>query len=86
MTNPVTPVLEKPVKVHGDVMGGQAMTNEEGQAYYLETMPRPRRRLLKIGECRYCDVNRNEPMMPSHDASIRCESGQSFHCTCDTCF
>lgn len=47
--------------------------------------PPIRRCLLPVGECAYCDANRDE-MMPPHDASSRCESGKHPHCTCDTCF
>ena len=38
------------------------------------------------GECAYCDDYGDDPMMPSHDASPRCESGRHPHCTCDTCY
>lgn len=38
------------------------------------------------GECAYCDAHRDDPMMPSHTASARCESGRHPHCTCDTCY
>jgi len=44
----------------------------------------PRRRVP--GECSYCDKWGDDPMMPSHTASARCESGRRPHCTCDTCF
>jgi hypothetical protein len=46
----------------------------------------PPRRLLPPGECAYCDAHRDDPMMPSHTPSERCESGKRPHCTCDTCF
>ena len=39
-----------------------------------------------IGECTYCDANRNDTMMPSHTSSASCESGKHPHCTCDVCF
>ena len=42
------------------------------------------RRLEK--DCKYCNENAFEPMMPNHNASLRCESGRHNHCTCDTCF
>jgi hypothetical protein len=38
------------------------------------------------GECSFCDKYRDDPMMPPHTASDRCESGKHSHCTCDTCF
>lgn len=38
------------------------------------------------GECAYCDEYGDDPNMPYHDASPRCESGKHPHCTCDTCF
>lgn len=44
------------------------------------------RHILPPGECVTCDRHRGETMMPSHDASPRCESGRHNHCTCDTCF
>lgn len=28
----------------------------------------------------------NEIFAPRHKASVRCESGKTPHCTCDTCF
>lgn len=43
-------------------------------------------RIMPLGECAYCDKWRHDPMMPSHSASERCESGKRNHCTCDTCF
>lgn len=46
----------------------------------------PPLRILPVGRCAYCDANRNDPMMPNHFASPRCESGGRAHCTCDTCF
>lgn len=45
----------------------------------------PQRRRPK-GECAYCDEYGDDPNMPYHDASPRCESGKRPHCTCDTCF
>ncbi len=46
-----------------------------------------RRRLSTVGECAYCDAERNgSGFHPHHDASDRCESGKHNHCTCDTCF
>jgi hypothetical protein len=66
------------------------MTNEEGLAYYCETVPMPKRRRHKAspGECPFCDRERARGNMthPSHDASDRCESGKRPHCTCDTCW
>lgn len=44
----------------------------------------PRRR--RVEGCSYCEQNKGASMMPSHDASLRCESGKRPHCTCDTCF
>ena len=40
------------------------------------------------GECRLCDRARetDDKMMPSHTASIVCESGRRPHCTCDKCY
>lgn len=46
----------------------------------------PRRRLAPKGECRFCDENHAEGMMPSHDASHRCQSGKKPHCTCHICY
>jgi hypothetical protein len=46
----------------------------------------PRVRRLMPGLCGTCDQYRDNPMMPSHGASPRCESGGHTHCTCDTCF
>ena len=46
----------------------------------------PRRHWLIPGECAYCDAHRQDPMMPFHDASARCESGKHSHCSCDVCF
>jgi hypothetical protein len=43
-------------------------------------------RRLPPGECAYCDEHGDDPMMPRHMASSRCESGKRPHCTCDTCF
>ena len=45
-----------------------------------------RRTRLPPGECSYCDRDRNDTMMPPHDASRFCESGKHDHCTCDTCY
>jgi hypothetical protein len=45
----------------------------------------PRRRKA-LGECAYCDEWGDDPNMPYHEASTRCESGKRPHCTCDTCF
>jgi hypothetical protein len=47
--------------------------------------PKHRRRRPK-GECSYCDQFGDDPMMPRHTPSDRCESGKHPHCTCDTCF
>lgn len=47
--------------------------------------PKHARRRPK-GECAYCDQYGDDPMMPRHNASERCESGKHPHCTCDTCF
>lgn len=44
------------------------------------------RRRRPAGECAYCDRDGDDPMMPRHTASERCESGKRPHCTCDTCF
>jgi len=44
------------------------------------------RRALPKGQCAFCDKHRNSPMMPSHFASNRCESGKHPHCTCNICF
>ena len=43
-------------------------------------------RRVPLGECAYCDKWGDDPMMPRHSASERCESGKRPHCTCDTCF
>jgi hypothetical protein len=43
-------------------------------------------RRIPLGECSYCDKWGDDPTMPRHTASGRCESGQRNHCTCDTCF
>jgi hypothetical protein len=51
---------------------------ENKQAERTRKMPR--------GQCAYCDGHNDDEMMPSHDASPRCESGKRPHCTCDTCF
>lgn len=45
----------------------------------------PRRRSLSVG-CNYCEKYGHESGAPSHDASHACKSGQSPHCTCDTCY
>ena len=37
--------------------------------------------------CQTCyNVRRTGEMAPPHFASVRCESGQHNHCSCDTCF
>lgn len=38
------------------------------------------------GECQYCDLYRDDSLMPPHTASKNCESGQHDHCTCDVCY
>lgn len=43
-------------------------------------------RLRCVEGCAYCERNKGDSMMPSHDASSRCESGKHNHCACDTCF
>ena len=43
-------------------------------------------RRMPVGQCSYCDQYGDDPMMPSHTPSSRCESGKRPHCTCDTCF
>lgn len=50
--------------------------------------PEPKKHVHKMprGECKFCDAHGDNDMMPSHDASPRCESGKRNHCTCDTCF
>lgn len=47
-----------------------------------------RRHKLGLGECLYCDIERDlaNDHHPPHDASPRCESGRHPHCTCDVCF
>lgn len=35
--------------------------------------------------CAYCAAHWLG-IMPSHTASLRCQSGKRPHCTCDTCF
>jgi hypothetical protein len=47
-----------------------------------------RRHKLALGECKFCDHERAQgnDFHPSHDASLRCESGKHNHCTCDVCF
>lgn len=54
---------------------------------FIENVERkyPTRRRHVEG-CSYCEQNKGASMMPSHDASLRCESGKRPHCTCDTCF
>lgn len=44
--------------------------------------------LAPSGECSMCDRFRtgDDPMMPHHEASDRCQSGKRSHCTCDTCY
>lgn len=37
-------------------------------------------------DCSYCMDCMDDSMMPSHNASSRCQSGGRSHCTCDTCF
>jgi hypothetical protein len=49
-------------------------------------LPTPRIRAMPVGKCGFCDHNRDNGMMPSHDASPNCKSGKHSHCTCDTCF
>lgn len=51
----------------------------------VEALRSPQHR-MEPGVCGYCDAYRNDPMMPSHTASDRCESGKRPHCTCDTCY
>ena len=36
-------------------------------------------------DCKFCEENKNEQMMPWHDASYSCESGKHLHCTCSIC-
>jgi len=43
-------------------------------------------RVTREPGCEYCAKHRDDPMMPPHQASSRCESGKRSHCTCDTCW
>lgn len=36
--------------------------------------------------CGTCEVFGDDPMLPPHDASARCESGGRNHCTCSICY
>lgn len=45
-----------------------------------------RTRWRQVLACPFCEQHCDDPMMPYHDASDRCESGKHPHCTCDTCF
>lgn len=47
-----------------------------------------RRHKLPLGECPYCDREREAgtDFHPSHDASDACQSGKHAHCSCDACF
>jgi hypothetical protein len=50
-------------------------------------MPHPKHRHRRPrGECAHCDQYGDDPMMPHHEASKRCESGKRPHCTCDICY
>jgi hypothetical protein len=49
-----------------------------------EEKVRPERRHVVPG-CATCEIH-GKGVMPSHDASDRCESGKDAHCTCDLCF
>lgn len=48
--------------------------------------PSKHRRCLPKGECAYCDAYGDDPMMPRHYASAKCQSGSYAHCTCDVCY
>ena len=58
----------------------------EASPFYSDVEKAQYRRRRPKGECTYCDEHGDDPMMPSHMASARCESGKHPHCTCDTCF
>lgn len=54
----------------------------------LQIITPRRRHKLELGQCVYCDREReqNNNFHPYHDASDHCKSGKHPHCTCDTCF
>lgn len=58
----------------------------ENERTRLQNLNWERVRRRSHGECAYCDNWGDDPMMPRHAASERCESGKRPHCTCDTCF
>ena len=69
-------------------------SNQRFVASVVETFPEafqaPKPKRYHDG-CSYCDREYAKngdklTMMPSHDASSRCQSGGHNHCTCDTCF
>ena len=62
------------------------MYDKENRTIVPIVEPAKHRRCLPKGECAYCDAYGDEPMMPRHYASQRCESGKRPHCTCDICF
>ena len=39
-----------------------------------------------VDGCPYCEIHKDDQMMPYHGPSPRCESGSRPHCTCDVCF
>ncbi len=68
-------------------MDNQTLPSEQNEPAVVKYHGPRRRRLSTVGECAYCDAERNgSGFHPSHDASDRCESGKHNHCTCDTCF
>jgi len=55
---------------------------------YQPVPPREYIYMAPEGECTYCDRARatGDQMMPSHTASVTCQSGSHNHCTCDRCY